>query len=95
MAFASLDLLATVVADLTADLGALDRLGVDAGGTGGFFTTGFLAPINWKDAGPLKDYPRFTTLFAMPVGFKSGDPYLIKSQFQSLSYDTLKTLPLG
>jgi hypothetical protein len=31
----------------------------------------------------------------MPVGFKSGDPYLIKSQFQSLSYDTLKTLPLG
>jgi len=59
------------------------------------FTTGFLAPINWKDAGPLADYPRFTTLYAMPVGFKSGDPYLIKSQFQSLSYDTLKTLPLG
>ncbi len=59
------------------------------------FTTGFLAPINWKDAGPLKDYPRFTTLYAMPVGFKLGDPYLIKSQFQSLSYDTLKTLPLG
>jgi branched-chain amino acid transport system substrate-binding protein len=60
------------------------------------FTTGFLAPINWKDAGPLMDYPRFTTLYAMPVGFNSsGDPYLIKSQFQSLSYGTLKTLPLG
>src|SRR5277367_2001207 len=40
MAFASLDLLATVVADLAADLGPFDRLGVDAGGTGGLLTTG-------------------------------------------------------
>lgn len=60
------------------------------------FTTNFLAPINWKDPGPLTDYPRFTTLYATPVGFKSsGDPYLMKSLFVSLSYDTLKTQPLG
>src|SRR3954469_23532342 len=45
MAFASLDLPAAVVADRTAHLGALDRLGVDAGSTGRFLPARLLANL--------------------------------------------------
>src|SRR5437879_5768965 len=45
MTLATLDLLAAVVADGTADLGALDGLAVDAAGAGCFLTVGSRADL--------------------------------------------------
>src|SRR5215471_291235 len=53
MALPSLDLLAAVVADRPAHLGALDRLAVNAGGTGGCFPACFLADLL---AEPVHDF---------------------------------------
>src|SRR5437667_4884237 len=45
MTLPSLDLLAAVVADRSAHLGALDRLGIDTGGTGGGLPAGLRADL--------------------------------------------------